>query len=93
VISRKNTGRICGLCLAAIGVALVAASLPGLWLKIGKASSLGLLLLLGIGFYYAGGWASTARPAELKKKYPISSKELRRITREFYESLSSENRR
>jgi len=38
-------------------------------------------------------WSAFDRPAELHRKFPISSKELRRRTREFFDSLNNRRSR
>ena len=49
-----------------------------------------LLLLMFIGlciaYYFVWNWVFYERPAELEKKLPITSKELRRRKKEFYDS-------
>jgi hypothetical protein len=63
-------------------------------LLIGRLSSPlkgGALFLIFVGAYLASysvwNWVFFERPAELNKKMPISSKELRRRTKEFYDNL------
>jgi hypothetical protein len=51
-----------------------------------------IFIALWIGFYFAGVWAVVDRLAELARKFPISSKELRRRTKAFYDQLSSKGR-
>jgi hypothetical protein len=48
-----------------------------------------LLIFVGlcVVFYFVWIWVFYERPAELEKKVPISSKELRRRKKEFYDSL------
>jgi len=46
-----------------------------------------------IGFYLAVFWALVYRQAELNKKFPISSQELRRRKKEFYDWLAARGRR
>jgi hypothetical protein len=43
--------------------------------------------------YCAGFWALVDRPAELDRKFPTSSKELRRRKKELYDWLDSLGRR
>jgi hypothetical protein len=40
-----------------------------------------------VASYLVWNWTFFERPAELKKKMPISSKELQRRTKEFYDNL------
>jgi hypothetical protein len=42
---------------------------------------------LCIAYYFVWKWFFYERPAELEKKLPITSKELRRRKREFYDNL------
>jgi hypothetical protein len=65
----------------------------GLWHGLHIALTLLLFVGLWIGFYFAGVWASTERRAELERKFPISSKELRRRKKEFFDWLASQGRR
>jgi hypothetical protein len=53
--------------------------------------ALTLLVFTGlfVGLYFAGFWALVDRPDELNKKFPISSKELRRRKKEIYDWLDS----
>lgn len=48
-----------------------------------------LLMFIGlcIAYYFVWNWFFYERPAELEKKLPITSKELRRRKKEFYDSL------
>lgn len=48
---------------------------------------LAVFMVSWVASYFALDWAMLERAAELKKKYPISSKELRRRTKEFYDSV------
>jgi len=48
-----------------------------------------LLIIVGsfLAFYIAWHWVFVERPAELDRKIPISSQELRRRKKQFYDSL------
>jgi hypothetical protein len=48
-----------------------------------------LLIFVGfcVVFFFVWNWVFYERPAELDKKLPISSRELRRRKKEFYDSL------
>jgi len=48
-----------------------------------------VFILLALVLTEAFRWAAFDRPAELNRKFPISSKELRRRTREFFDSLNN----
>jgi hypothetical protein len=63
------------------------------WQGLPTALTLSLFIVLWMGFYVAGVWAFTERRAELDSKFPISSKELRRRKKEFYDWLGSRGRR
>jgi len=52
-----------------------------------------VFLAMWIGIYLAGVWAAVDRPAELNRKLPTSSKELRRQKKSFYDWLASQGRR
>lgn len=49
-----------------------------------------ILLIIGgfcVAFYFLWTWVFFERPAELDKKLPINSKELRRKRKEFFDSF------
>jgi len=50
------------------------------------------LIVLFTCFYCVGIWILIDRPAELKKKLPITSKELRERKKAFYDWLASQGR-
>jgi hypothetical protein len=52
-----------------------------------------IFLLLWIGFCHAGFWMFIDRPAELRKKFPITGDEVRRGRETFYDWLNSQRRR
>jgi hypothetical protein len=52
-----------------------------------------LFIVLWVGIYFTGIWTIFYRPAELDKKIPISSKELRKRKKQFYDELDSMGRR
>ena len=93
MFSRHTVSRLYGICLAVAYVCLVAVAFNGLWHRIGTWLTAILLIVLGVGFYFAGVWASLDRPAELQRKMPITSKELRRRKNEFYDWLAKQGRR
>jgi hypothetical protein len=88
MFSKNTSGRLYGACLAVVYVCLVVAAVNGLWSRIGAWPTAILLLALGLGFYLAGVWAFLDRPVELDRKIPVSSKELRRRKKEFYDWLA-----
>jgi hypothetical protein len=92
VIGKQNIGRLYGVCLATVFTSLIAAGTHELWRE-HTITALPILVLLWIGFYFTGRWVAVDRPAELNKKIPVSSKELRRRTKAFYDWLASQGRR
>ena len=93
MISKKNSGRLLGVCFAATYGILITAGVYGLWPGMHIALILLLFIGLSVGFYFAGIWATVERPAELDRKFPISSKEVRRRKKEFHDWLNSLGRR
>jgi hypothetical protein len=93
MMNQKSLGQLSGICLATVSAALIVLMVRGLWHGLHIAPTLLLFVVLWIGFYFAGVWASTERRAELDRKFPISSKELRRRKRVFYDWLASRGRR
>ena len=91
MISKKNTGRAFGFFLAT-GFATLITNTVYAWHVPVVLTSL-VFIGLWIGFYFAGVWALNERPAELAKKFPIASNELRRRKKEFYDWLASQGRR
>jgi hypothetical protein len=87
MIGKRNIGRFYGVLLATMYATLVTGIIYGLsrpplgWVFV-------LFVALWIGFYFAGVWAAVDRPAELNRKLPLSSKELRRRKKEFYDWLA-----
>ena len=92
MIGKRNIGRSYGVLMATIYATLVTGIIYGLWrLPIGW--TLFVFVALWIGFYFTGVWAAVDRPAELNRKLPVSSKELRRRKKEFYDWLGTRGRR
>ncbi len=52
-----------------------------------------IFICLFIGLYCAGFWALVDRPTEPDRKFPTSSKELRKRKKELYDRLDSFGRR
>jgi hypothetical protein len=92
ITNKKNIGRALGILLATIYAGLITAAVHT-WTGLHTAPTLLVFAGLWIGFYFAGIWAATDRPAELDKRFPISSKELRRRKKTFYDWLNSQGRR
>jgi hypothetical protein len=93
ISSKKTTGRVWGIVLATSFGSLIAATIRGVWPGMPLALTFLTLVCLWIGFYFTGIWMLVERPAELDKKFPISSKELRRRRKEFYDWVDSLGRR
>jgi len=84
---RRSVLRI-GTAMQAI---LYAVLVTGIVWRFNPTHSYGALVLIFVGFciafYFLWIWVFVERPAELAKKLPISSKELRRKRQEFYDNL------
>jgi hypothetical protein len=93
MMNQKSVGQLFGICLATLYATLVTVMVRGLWRGLHITLTLLLFVGLWIAFYFAGVWASTERRAELDRKFPISSKELRKRKKEFYDWLASRGRR
>jgi hypothetical protein len=92
MIGTKNVGRIFGVCLAVMYTTLVAVAVSGLWPSLHAGLTVLILLGLAVGFYFTGIWVALDRPAELKKKISINSKQLKRRKKEFYDWLTAQGR-
>ena len=93
MIGKKNIGRLYGVCLATVYATLISGAVYGFWPGLHIALRLLIFLALWIGFYFTGIWTAIDRPAELDRKFPISSKELRTRKKAFYDWLASQGRR
>jgi hypothetical protein len=91
MINRKNIGRIFGICLAAIYAPLILIGIYSDWSKVNVVLGFLLFGALSIALYWVGIWVELRD--ERNKKLPMSSGELRRRTKDFYEWLSSRGRR
>ena len=76
MLDKRTVGRAFGVCLALVYGGLLWTRVAALWHRIGVWPSAIVLLLLGVGFYRVGIWTAVDRPAELKRKIPISGNEL-----------------
>lgn len=77
-----------GLWVCALGSAtLVTGAMEGFTPHLRPGVVLSIFLLAWVASYFVGHWIMLERPAELRKKYPVSSKELRRRDKEFYDNL------
>jgi hypothetical protein len=90
MIDKKDIGWLYGILLATFYATLTT----GIVYKV-RHLHLTLVIVificLWIGFYFTGVWIVVDRPAELEKKFPISSREHRRRKKEFFDSLDSDN--
>lgn len=93
MFSQLASGRFYGVVLATMHAFVVAfivyAFGHGMSFLIGAL----LFVVLWIGIYFTGLWAILYRPKELDKRIPISSKELRKKKKQFYDELDSLRRR
>jgi hypothetical protein len=90
MIAKKSIGPLLGVCYGAVFVTLMIAGLHSYW----PDMSVWILVLLSaafsVAFYFVGLWVHVRN--EQNKKLPTTSKELRRRTKEFYDSLDSQGR-
>jgi len=93
MINKKNSGRFFGAVLATTWGTLITFMVQEHWPGLHILPILLIFSALWIGFYFAGIWAIIDRPAELNRKFPISSRELRRRKKEFYDWLTWQDRR
>ena len=66
--------------------------LHGFLPKLNAFASVMTFVILWLGFYLACMWVSVERPAELRKKYPISGKEVRERRKAFHDWLALSER-
>jgi hypothetical protein len=93
MIGKRNIGRLSGVTLATVYATLITGTIYGLWQSLHITSVLLIFIMLWIGIYFAGAWMAVDRPAELDRKFPISSGELRKRKKAFYDWLASQGRR
>jgi predicted PurR-regulated permease PerM len=75
ISSTKTTGRVWGIVLATMFAPTITAILHNLRPELPIALTFLTFVCLWIGFYFTGIWMLVERPAELDRKFPISSKE------------------
>lgn len=92
MIGKRHGGQITGLLYAGVFAPLIAAMVHGRWPRLPIVLIVIIFVALIIGFYFVGIWVAIDRPAELDKKFPISSKELRRRKKALFEWLDSQGR-
>jgi hypothetical protein len=93
MIDEKTSGRLYGVCLAAVYGTLITGVILELWHSLRIASVVLIFVALWIAFYFTGVWVAVERPAELNGKLPLSGRERRRRKKEFYDWLASQRRR
>ena len=90
MVAKKSIGPLLGVCYGAMFGTLMMAGLHSYWPNM----SVRVLALLSaaffVAFYFVGLWVHVRN--EQNKKLPTNSKELRRRTKEFYDSLDSQGR-
>jgi len=90
MIGKESIGPLLGICYAAVFGTLFMVGLHGFWPDVSIWILVPLSAVFFVAFYVAGQWIHVRN--EQNKKLPTSSKELRRRTKEFYDSLDSEGR-
>ena len=88
MINKKNTGRFLGVILAGTFGTVIAETIR-LWLGLHLPAAFSLFIALWVGFYFLGMWMIVERPDELDRKFPVSSRELRKRKKEFYDWVDS----
>ena len=93
MFGKKNIGRFTGVFMATVYTALISGAVYKFFhgLRLGVLAL--IFVVLWVGFYVAGNWAAVERPAELNRKFPTSSKDLRARRKAFYDWLASQARR
>ncbi len=91
MLSKEAQGRTYGALLATIYSGMITVAVH-LWFGLHLWSAFSIFIALWIGFYLTGMWVVAERSPELDKKILISSKELRRRKKEFYEWLDSQGK-
>jgi hypothetical protein len=89
ISDKKTIGRVWGVLFAIPFGSLVAITTRHVWPGLNISLILLLFVVLCVGFYFTGVWMMVDHPAELHRKFPISSKELRRRRKEFYDWVDS----
>ena len=77
-----------GLWVASVGATgLITLAVQGILPKMSLPIAGLLFGSVSIAIYFVWRWVSFERPVELSKKFPITSKELRREKKHFYDSF------
>jgi hypothetical protein len=87
-----NPSKAMRFVIAAFAVTVAMVCGPVLSVKLGAVRALLMVSTFAGGVYLVGTWIMVDHPAELKRKIPISSKELRRRRKRFYDWLASQGR-
>jgi hypothetical protein len=90
MIGKKSIARIAGVLYAAVFGSLITFGIYAHWSNVSIALLVPLAAVVFVAFYFVGRWIEVR--SELNKKLPTSGKELRRRTKEFYDSLDSQER-
>ena len=93
MFGKKNIGRFTGVSMATAYAALISGAVYGFFPGLRLGFLVLIFIVLWVGIYLAGSWAAVERPAELNRKFPTSSKELRARRKAFYDWLASQGRR
>src|ERR1700757_4440894 len=88
MIGKKSIGNLVGAWYAAIYGALIMMVICAYWPGMSIAVFLLLSSAVCIAVYWAGRWIHARK--ELNKKLPVSSKELRRRKKDFYDRLAKQ---
>jgi len=90
MIDTKNILRLSGVLYAVLFGSLFTFAIHAYWPDMRAAVFLPVSGAVFVAFYIVGMWVGVRN--EQNKKLPTSSKELRRRTKEFYDSLDSQGR-
>jgi len=92
MFGKKSIGRFTGVLMATVYTALISGAVYGFFHGLRLGFLVLIFIALWVGFYLAGNWATVERPAELDRKFPTSSKDLRARRKAFYDWLASHGR-
>jgi hypothetical protein len=90
MIAKKSIGPLLGVCYGLVFGTFMMAGLHSYWPDMSVWVLIPLSAAFFVAFYFAGLWVHVRN--EENKKLPTNSKELRRRTKEFYDSLDSQGR-
>lgn len=89
IVLVRITSGLMGIAYAGFATLLIHQ----LWPSMEMIPGVLVFIALWVGFYKAGVWMFIDRPIELTKKFPITSDEVRRRRKAFYDWLNSQSRR